>query len=301
MMRPHFALVSVLRSNRMVARTIFAAIIFAAVGQIVSASSAFAASVDQAARALLPVEIRDKGVLTAAMPLDFEPYNFLDEKYEQVGLDVEVFRAVAETLGLKPDIQRLGFASVISAVSGGRVDVAMSSMGIIESRLKQVSFVRYALLTNGLIVRKGNPTNVNNKDACGHSIALEKGTQPVFVWEEKSKECEAAHKPKIEIMIFDGKGPQVLAVETGRAEAAGVSYATSIVSANHSNGKLDAAPGGPVPGAQVDAGIAFKKENLQLGQAMEAALKVLAANGTVAKIFEKWDLGPLAASPAIVE
>ena len=215
MMRPHFALGSVLRSNRMIARIIFAAIIVAAVGQIVSAGSAFAASVDQAARALLPVEIRDKGVLTAAMPLDFEPYNFLDEKNEQVGLDVEVFRAVAETLGLKPDIQRLGFASVISAVSGGRVDVAMSSMGIIESRLKQVSFVRYALLTNGLIVRKGNPTNVSNKDACGHSIALEKGTQPVFVWEEKSKECEAAHKPKIEIMIFDGKGPQVLAVETG--------------------------------------------------------------------------------------
>jgi polar amino acid transport system substrate-binding protein len=301
MMRPHFVLGSTLGSHRTVTRTIFAAIIFAAVGQIGSAGSGFAASVDQAARALLPMEIRDKGVLTAAMPLDFEPYNFLDEKNEQVGLDVEVFRAVAETLGLKPDIQRLGFASVISAVSGGRVDAAMSSMGIIESRLKQVSFVRYALLTNGLIVRKGNPTNVSNKDACGHSIALEKGTQPVFVWEEKSKECEAAHRPKIEIMIFDGKGPQVLAVETGRAEAAGVSYATSIVSARHSNGKLDAAPGGPVPGAQVDAGIAFKKENRQLGKAMEAALKVLAANGTVAKIFEKWDLGLLAASPAIVE
>jgi len=286
---------------RVIGRSIFVAALLGIVAQVSGSSGAAAASVDEAARALLPAELRAKGVLTAAMPLDFEPYNFLDDKNEEVGVDVEVFRSVAEVLGLKPEIQRLGFASVIPAVSGGRVDVGMSSMGILESRLKQVSFVRYTLLTNGLIVRKGNPTNVSNKDACGHSIALEKGTQPVFVWEEKSKECEAAGKRKIEILIFDGKGPQVLAVESERAEAAGVSYATSIVAAKHSNGKLDAAPGGPVPGAQVDAGIAFKKENRQLGQAMEAALKVLVANGIYAKIFEKWDLGALITTPVIVE
>jgi polar amino acid transport system substrate-binding protein len=265
------------------------------------AGGAEAASVDAKARALLPEDLRAKGVLTAAMPLDFEPYNYLDEKNEQVGLDVEVFRSVAEVLGLKPDIQRLGFASIIPAVSGGRVDIGMSSMGILDQRLKQISFVRYALLTNGLIVRKGNPANVSNQDACGHSIAVEKGTQPVFVWEAKAKECTAAGKKPIELSVFDGKGPQVLAVETGRADAAGVSYATAIVAAKHSNGKLEAAPGGPVPSASVDAGIGFKKENRQLGQAVEAALKVLVADGTYRKIFAKLGLDGVAATPAIVE
>ncbi len=272
-----------------------------AVALLAGARPARAASTDQAARALLPADIREKGVLTAAMPLDFEPYNYLDEKNEQTGLDVDVFRAVAEVLGLKPDIQRLGFASIIPAISGGRYEVGMSSMGILDARLKQVSFVRYARLTNGLIVRKGNPTNVSNADACGHSIAVEKGTQPVLVWEAKAKECVEAGKKPIEITVFDGKGPQVLAVETGRAEAAGVSYATALVAAKHSNGKLDAAPGGPVPGASVDAGIAFKKENRQLGQAIEAALKVLAADGSYDKIFAKWGLDAVTATPAVVE
>ncbi len=177
-----------------------------------------AASVDAKAQALLPDDVRAKGTLTAAMPLDFEPYNFLDEKNEQVGVDVEIFRAVAEVLGLKPDIQRLGFASIIPAISGGRFDIGMSSMGILDSRLKQISFVRYAILVNGLIVRKGNPTNVSNADACGHSIAVEKGTQPVFVWEAKAKECVAAGKKTIEITVFDGKGPQVLAVRLQEGE-----------------------------------------------------------------------------------
>jgi polar amino acid transport system substrate-binding protein len=254
-----------------------------------------------AARGLLPADIKQRGVLKAAMPLDFEPYNFLDDKNEQVGFDVEIFKAIADVLGVKPEIERLGFASIIPAVSGGRVDVGMSVMGILEARRKQVSFTRYTLLANGLIVRKGNPSGIKNSDACGHSIAVEKGTQPVFVWQEISKKCEESGKAAIQLSIFDGKGPQVLAVEAGRAEAAGVSFATAIVAAKHSNGKLEPAPGGPVPGATVDAGIAFKKDNLQLGKAIEAALKVIVADGRYAKIMNAWALDGTAADPAIFE
>jgi polar amino acid transport system substrate-binding protein len=258
-----------------------------------------AGAVDETARNLLPEEMRQKGTLIAGLPLDFEPFNYLDDKNEQVGLDVEVFRAVADVLGLKPEILRLGLASVIPAVSGGRVDIGM--MGITEPRLKQVTFVRYTLLANGLIVRKGNPAGLSNVSACGHSIAVEKGSQPVMVWEKKAKECEATGKPKMELLVFDGKGPQVLAVEAGRADAAGVTLATAVVAAKHSNGKLDAAPGGPVPDASIDGGIALKKENKQLAQAIEAALKVIHANGTYDRIFAKWGLSDTAASPAIFE
>jgi polar amino acid transport system substrate-binding protein len=254
-----------------------------------------------AARALLPEEIKKNGVIKAGMPLDFEPYNFLDDKGQQVGFDVEIFRAIAGVLGVKPEIDRLAFASIIPAVSGGRVDVGMSVMGILPERRNQVSFVRYTILANGLIVRKGNPSNINNSDACGHSISVEKGTQPVIVWEKISKQCTEEGKKKIELMMFDGKGPQVLAVESGRAEAAGVSFATAIVSAKHSDGKLEAAPGGPVPGATVDAGIALKKGNTQLGKAIEAALKIIIADGAYEKIMDKWNLAGTAADPELFE
>ena len=259
------------------------------------------AAVDDAARAMLPDDLRQKGTLVVAMPLDFEPFNYLDEKNDQVGLDVDMIRAIGDKLGVKVDIQRIGFASMIPSVSGGRVDAAMAAMGILPARLPLVSFVRYGHFSNGLVVRKGNPTNVRNDDACGHTLAVEKGTQPLLVWQKKSDECVAAGKPKIELLVFDGKGPQVLAVESGRAEAAGVGFATAIVAAKHSNGKLDAAPGGPVPGATVECGIAFNKQNLKLGQAMEAALKSMVADGTYDKIYAKWSLSPERAPPAVIQ
>jgi polar amino acid transport system substrate-binding protein len=266
-----------------------------------SASALVHAAVDEAARALLPDDVRQKGTLVVAMPLDFEPFNWLDEKNQPVGLDVDMIRAIGDRLGLKVDIQRMGFASMIPSVSGGRVDAAMSAMGILPARLSLVSFVRYGHFSNGLVVRKGNPTHVRNDDACGHTISVEKGTQPLLVWQKKSEECVAAGKPKIELMVFEGKGPQVLAVESGRAEAAGVGYATGIVAAKHSNGKLEAAPGGPVPGATVECGIAFNKQNVMLGQAMEAALKSLVKDGTYDNIWGTYDLSAERAQPALIQ
>jgi polar amino acid transport system substrate-binding protein len=253
-----------------------------------------------AARKLVPDDLRNKGVLVAAMPLDYEPYNFLNDRNEQVGLDVDLLRSIAEVLDLKSEIQRMGFASVIPSVTGGRVDVGMSAMSILKPRLKVVSFVRYGRSNQGLIVRRGNPTGVRTTAACGHSIALEKGTQPLLYWQEYATKCEAEGSPKPTLLIFDGKGPQMLAVESGRAEAAGVGYATATIAAKHSDGKLEAAPGGPAPGGSVESGIAFAKDRPQLGNAIDTAIKVLIKSGTYQQIFERWGLADLTAPPAIV-
>jgi polar amino acid transport system substrate-binding protein len=288
-------------SATFVCRRLTIAAVMAVGVSLLALSTPAVSAVDAAARALLPDDVKQKGVLVAAMPLDFEPFNYLDEKNEQAGLDVELFQAIGDTLGLKTQIDRLGFAAIIPAVKGGRADVGMSAMGILPARLPLISFVRYGHFSNGLVVRKGNPSGIRNDDACGHSIAVEKGTQPMFIWQDISKKCEAAGKKVIDISVFEGKGPQVLAVESGRADAAGVGYATAIVAAKHSNGKLDAAPGGPVPGATVECGIAFAKERIQLGRAIEAALKVLVANGTYDKIFAKWELSPERAPAAVMQ
>jgi polar amino acid transport system substrate-binding protein len=250
------------------------------------------------ARALLPDDARQKGTLAAAMPLDFEPFNYLDENGRQTGLDVEIFQAVAALLGLKPDIQRMGFASIIPAIKGGRVDVGMSGMGILPVRLAAVSFVRYGYLSSGLVVRKGNPTNVSTTDGCGHTLAFERGTNSFIVWTEIQKTCEAAGKP-INFMVLEGRGPQLLAVETGRAEAAGFGHASAMIAAKHSNGKLEPAPGGPVPGGTVECGIAFAKDHPQLGAAIRAALESLVADGSYDRIFERWGLTADRAGPEL--
>jgi polar amino acid transport system substrate-binding protein len=268
-----------MRFHRRVQSAIIAATFLAASGAGLAADP----------RSLLPEDVRTRGTLTAAMPLDFEPFNFLDENGRQSGLDVEILTSVAALLELQPQIQRMGFAANIPSIKGGRVDAGMSGMGILPVRLAQVSFVQYGSLSSGLVVRKGNPTGVATTDGCGHTLAVEKGTNAFLVWTEIQKTCEAAGKP-ITFMVLDGRGPQLLAVETGRAEAAAFGYASALIASKRSGGKLEPAPGGPVPGGTVPCGIAFAKERPQLGAAILAALEILVQNGSYDRIFEKWGL-----------
>jgi len=51
---------------------------FALAAVTLCASAVASAAVDEAARALLPDDLKQKGTLTVAMPLDFEPFNYLD-------------------------------------------------------------------------------------------------------------------------------------------------------------------------------------------------------------------------------
>lgn len=253
-----------------------------------------------AARALVPDEMKAKGVLVAGTPLDYEPYTFYNDKKEPAGIDIDLITGITEVLGLKLQIERTGFASLIPSLQGGRIDVGLAGMGILPARLKVVSFVRYGQSENGLVVRKGNPTHVSNLDACGHSIALEKGTTPLLFWQSVADKCAADGKPKIDIMVYDGEGPQMLAVESGRAEAGGLGYASTVSVARHSDGKLDIASGGPAPGPALPNGIGFKKDNVKLGAALEAALKVMVADGRYDAIFAKYDLSALRAPVAVV-
>jgi polar amino acid transport system substrate-binding protein len=306
MLTPHDVQENTMNVRPRARRLLDAVFVVSIAAAILPAANVLAASVDEsaaaisAARKLVPAEVRSKGTLVAAMPLDYEPYNFLDDKNEQMGLDVDLFRNIAEVLDLKPEIQRMGFASVIPSVTGGRVDVGMSAMSILKPRLKVVSFVRYSHANQGLVVGRGNPAGVSTANACGHSIALEKGTQPFLYWQDYAARCEAEGKPKMTLLVFDGKGPQMLAVESGRAEAMGVGYATATIAGKHSGGKLETAPGGPAPGGNVETGIVYAKTQPQLGQAIEGALKVLIANGTYARIFAKWGLSDLTETPAVV-
>ncbi|ABE37173.1 bacterial extracellular solute-binding s, 3 family protein [Paraburkholderia xenovorans LB400] len=282
------------RSKKHVVSAVIVATIMA-----VSAAPAMAAP-DAAARGLLPASVRDAGALTVGMPLDYEPYNFMGADGKAQGLDVDIFNGIAETLGLKPQINRMGFASIIPAVSGARIQVGMSGIGILPARLKVVSFVRYSVATNGLVVASGNPAKINTHDACGHTIALEKGTSPELYWETAANDCTKQGKPKMNLLVLDGEGPQMLAIQSGRAEAAGVGYATAVVVAQHSGGKLSVAEGGAAPGGELDCGVAISKDDPQLGNAIAAALKVMVANGSYDAIFRKWGLSALRSTPSFV-
>jgi polar amino acid transport system substrate-binding protein len=242
---------------------------------------------------MLPDAIRTAGAIKFASSFDYPPSDFLSSGGGYEGIEPDILNAAAQVLGVKIDFTHIqGFASLIPAATSGRVDMAGESIAVLPDRLKQVSFVKYGLLTDGLLVPKGNPKHITTDNLCGLSISNESGSEEVGLYDGISKKCVAAGKKPIDNQTYSTEAAQVLAVQTGRADASGFAYPNGAYIASTSKGKFEMAPGPAVDNQKLPVGFVVPKNaaGTQLGQALAAALQVLQSNGTLAKIFTKWNL-----------
>lgn len=114
------------------------------------ASSAFAATVAQ---------VKQKGVLVLGTDPQFAPFEFKNDKGEVQGFDIDIARAIAKDLGVTLRVQSVGFDALMpSAVTSGRVDLAMSGITITPERGQVVTFSEpYFKSAQVFITRAGNP------------------------------------------------------------------------------------------------------------------------------------------------
>jgi polar amino acid transport system substrate-binding protein len=132
---------------------------------------------DQAAIALLPRSITDKGELTVAMDLHYPPTTFLaEDNATPIGLNPDIARLVAKKLGLKLKFENTVFDTIIPGIDGGRYDFTVTTMSPTEERLKVLDMIDYFKAGNSVAVIAGNPLKLTNEGLCGRNIAVTAGS-----------------------------------------------------------------------------------------------------------------------------
>lgn len=83
-------------------------------------------------------EIQQKGKLIMAVSPDFPPFEFIDTtksgQEQYMGADIELGKYIAEKLGVELEINAMDFSAVLSSVSLGKTDIAISGFGWREDR-----------------------------------------------------------------------------------------------------------------------------------------------------------------------
>ena len=91
-----------------------------------------------------PPAILQAGTLKICAPNDGTPPNvYHDETGALVGSEVDLGKAIAAKLGLKPDFVQSAFAAVIPTLQAKQCDVIMAQLYIKPEREKVVDFVPY--------------------------------------------------------------------------------------------------------------------------------------------------------------
>ncbi|PZO73103.1 MAG: amino acid ABC transporter substrate-binding protein [Mesorhizobium amorphae] len=70
------------------------------------------------------------------------PFEFKNASGTFEGFEVDIVTEAAKRAGLKPEIADYGFQALFSALSSGRIDVAISSITITPERLQSLSFTQ---------------------------------------------------------------------------------------------------------------------------------------------------------------
>ena len=99
------------------------------------------------------VEDPSKDQLVVATNAEFEPFEF--KKGEQFyGIDMEVVKAFADSLGKELVIKDMNFDAVVTTVQQGKADVAAAGLTVTPARAEQVNFTdSYYSASQQLIVK----------------------------------------------------------------------------------------------------------------------------------------------------
>lgn len=245
-------------------------------------------SVSAAQQAMAPKDLVSAGQLTYGTAATFAPFEYQDNG-TLVGFDIEFGAALAKAMGLAVAPTNMDFNGLIPALQGKRIDIINSAMYINPKRAEQVDFVPYMRIGNELVVRKGNPKNIQGRgDICGKSASVTLGGIEQTYANEDSAKCTQEGKPQVTILTFPTAQDAALAVRSGRADVFYDSTPGATKAVNELPDVFQIA--GPQFETKTQIGVAVRKGDTEMKSAIERAIAVVVKDGTYDALLKKYNL-----------
>lgn len=108
----------------------------------------------------------------------FKPFEFENEKGEQVGIDIDMLNAIAEDQGFEVDLKVVGFDAALGEVSSGQSDGMIAGMSITDER-KEVFDFSQPYFDSGVVmaISADNDSIKSYSDLAGKKVAVKNGTE----------------------------------------------------------------------------------------------------------------------------
>jgi polar amino acid transport system substrate-binding protein len=236
-----------------------------------------------------PSDLIHAGTLTVGSDTTYPPQEYIDTTTNKAtGFDVDLITAMAQRMGLQANIVTTKFDTIIDDLANKRFDMVISAVTINPDRQKKVDFVPYFNAGESLLVQAGNPHNIKAlSDLCGQNVGVQTGTVEQPDLQAASAACQKAAKPPINLTVLQDQTAVIQLLVNKRVVA---TYQDSPVTDYYNKqhpGQF--AVGGSVVNAALE-GIAVRKGDTSMFNAVKTAFDEVKADGTYHTIIEKWGL-----------
>lgn len=261
------------------------------------------AKVDSIA-ATVPAAVRESGKLVVGSgsaggglpPLAFTA----DDNKTPIGVEIDIAYLVASVLGLKAEVQTTSWENLFLGLDSGKYQVGISNIGVSELRKEKYDFATYRLGLHAFEAKKGSGLKITGPaDIAGKTIAVGSGTLQEAILLDWNKQNLAAGRAEATLKYYQSATDYYLALESGRVDLylgpnPTVTYHVATAGKTEIVGTVSS--GYPIQGL---VGITTKKDN-GLVKPLAAALNAAIADGSYAKVLQKWHLSGEAVPKSLV-
>ena len=251
-------------------RTLFASFIVA-VALMFSASSA---------------DAKDWGNLRVGVEGAYPPFSWMEPDGTLKGFDIDIALAICAEMNAECELVPQDWDGIIPALLANKYDAIIASMSITEERKKKVSFSNKYYSTPAKFVRKkGSGIEINESGLSGKSVGVQRAT----IHENFLKDNYGSI---VDIKSYGTQDEAYLDFTAGRIDL----LLADSVALDDGFLKTDAGKDAEFVGPDFadpkwfgeGAGIAIRKDDMDLQKLLNDAITAIRANGTYKKINDKY-------------
>ncbi len=123
-------------------------------------------------------KIQEAKKVSVGTSADYPPYEYIDEAGNKAGFDIELMAEIAKRMGVELEWVDMPFDSLVAAVAGGKLDMAISCFNYDEERDKIVDFSEAYYTTEDAFVVTSAFTGTITvpEDVANYKVGVQSGT-----------------------------------------------------------------------------------------------------------------------------
>ncbi|MFF2017645.1 substrate-binding periplasmic protein [Paenibacillus sp. NPDC058177] len=225
-------------------------------------------------------KIKKAGKIVIGTGGNYRPFNYMNEKNELVGFDIEWGKIIAEGLGVKPEFVTGQFSGLTPGLLAGKFDILLAGVNVTDERKKSVDFTEpYG--RDGVVAvinKEGSNNPADIKDLEGKVVGVIGGATAQAVVKSIGGYKEIKEYPGETEVFKDLVNKRVDLVSIGR-DAAG-----DYLKNSPDGSKLEIAG---EPYTIVDVAIPLRKNNALLKEAIDKIILEKKQDGTYQKLAQE--------------
>ncbi|GAB3630188.1 cysteine ABC transporter substrate-binding protein [Pandoraea terrae] len=223
--------------------------------------------------------VKARGVLMIGMEGTYPPFNYRDTNGELQGFDVDVAKAVAAKLGVKPQFFTSEWSSLIGGLQAGKFDVVTNQVSVTPQRRQSLDFSPpYAYSAVQVLEKKDDKQEYRTlEELKGKRVAVTLGSNFADL---------AKSVPGIIVQTYPGMSEALGDLVNGRADA----YLNDRLFVPYliKTSTVLVRGGGLLKNTSNEIGIPYRKGNPKFSAAVNDAVASMKKDGTLAAISKKW-------------